>query len=217
MKCPLCGQRKGRRRCPAQDAPICSHCCGTKRRVVVACPDDCSFLGGAHAGGWEGRTTERERDHRRVGPYLAPLSAAQQQVFVVSLAGLADLARRERDADDRLVAEAVGTLRRTVETRSKGLIYEHHAQDARAQAVVLELGRLHERRDESGSVSAPPDSDLLAALKALDEALSATIGEGAGPRAFLETAGRIVSELARAPREDQGDPRSEAPRIILPG
>lgn len=30
-KCPLCGQRKGKRKCQAVEAFICSPCCGTQR------------------------------------------------------------------------------------------------------------------------------------------------------------------------------------------
>jgi hypothetical protein len=221
MKCPLCGRRKGRRRCPAKDALICSHCCGTKRRVAVPCPDDCTFLVGAHAAGWQGRTTERERDQRRIGPFLAPLSDTQAQLFLASLAGLVDSASRQRDADDRLMAEAVVTLRKTADTRGKGILYDHQAEDVRAQAVVLELNEIFERRDESGAVARPREADVASALRAVEEALSATIAENAGPTAFLETAERVVSELAQATDggddEEQEEEPAEAPRIILPG
>jgi hypothetical protein len=57
-RCPLCLKRKGRRACPAKGAAICPHCCGTKRRVEIDCPEDCVYLEGGHAGAWEGRETE---------------------------------------------------------------------------------------------------------------------------------------------------------------
>jgi len=74
--CPLCRQRKGKRACPAKGELICAQCCGTKRRVEIDCPDDCTWLGG-HAGTWEGRETERTRDLRRLAPSLERLSEAQ--------------------------------------------------------------------------------------------------------------------------------------------
>ena len=43
--CPLCGSRKGKRSCPALRTSICSACCGEKRIVEIACPDDCAYLG----------------------------------------------------------------------------------------------------------------------------------------------------------------------------
>lgn len=106
-KCPLCQRRKGRRQCPARDAQICSHCCGTKRRREIACPEDCVYLGGVHAGPWEGRTTERDRDARRLAGFLAPLSESQQQLTMLALKGAAALAARDEQVDDRLLAEAV--------------------------------------------------------------------------------------------------------------
>src|ERR1700704_4766830 len=42
--CPLCGQRKARRGCPALDKQICAVCCGTKRLVQIECPPDCAYL-----------------------------------------------------------------------------------------------------------------------------------------------------------------------------
>ncbi|OGV32499.1 MAG: hypothetical protein A2020_11945 [Lentisphaerae bacterium GWF2_45_14] len=48
-KCPFCG-RKGRRECPAQNAVICSECCGTKRISDISCSPECSYnIFGLHA------------------------------------------------------------------------------------------------------------------------------------------------------------------------
>ena len=45
MKCVHCGQRKGKRDCPALKGTICSQCCGTHRLKAIACPADCTWLG----------------------------------------------------------------------------------------------------------------------------------------------------------------------------
>src|SRR5438128_11618349 len=47
MLCPLCGQRKARRGCPALNQTICAVCCGTKRITEIACPAACGYLASA--------------------------------------------------------------------------------------------------------------------------------------------------------------------------
>ncbi len=49
MKCVHCGQRKGKRRCPALGGDICPQCCGEHRLKTIACPPDCVHLGGLAA------------------------------------------------------------------------------------------------------------------------------------------------------------------------
>jgi hypothetical protein len=199
MSCPLCRQRRGKRACPAKGESICSQCCGAKRRVEVDCPPDCVFLDGAHAGAWEGRSAERDRDARRVGPFLEGLSEAQGRLVLLSLVGLAAIRARRREVDDRLLLEAVRALRKTVETREKGILYEHQAADARAQGLAHELAELFEAKDGEGRVQAPADRDLLAALARLERAVEATLAEGDSPHAFLDTATRLAVRLGPPP------------------
>ena len=44
--CVFCGQRKGKRTCPALAGSICSTCCGQHRLSKIQCPSDCAHLGG---------------------------------------------------------------------------------------------------------------------------------------------------------------------------
>jgi hypothetical protein len=193
--CPVCRQRKGKRTCPAKEALICSHCCGTKRRVEIACPDDCVWLG-AHAGSWAGRETEITRDLRRVAPHIQGLSDAQARLFFIALVGLTQIRARRAELSDRLVHEAVQALARTAETREKGILYEHRADDLRAQALVHEIAAIFEAKDEAGAPLVRDDRDLVAALGALEKALGECLREEAGPAAFLETAGRVAARVA---------------------
>ena len=205
--CPLCAQRKGRRACPAKGASICSACCGSKRRVEIACPADCVWLDGAHDAGWDGRETERRRDARRLGPHLQRLSREQTDLFFLALVGLGALRARRRDLDDGLLAAAVTALRKTVDTRQRGILYDHQAEDLRAQGLVLELRGLFAARNEEGQPVAPADRDLAAVLAALEGALADTKREDGGRTAFLDTARRVV-----------GAPASSAapePRLVL--
>ena len=195
MSCPLCHRRKGKRACPARGASICSQCCGTKRLVEIDCPSDCIYLTGAHAPGWEGRASERQRDERRLAPHLAPLTERQGRLALLALASIGDLRGRHDELDDALLLEAVVALRKTTETRDRGVLYEHPPGDLRAREVLQDLTGLFEARGEDGVVHRPADRDLVAALRALEGALGSTIREKEGPHAFLETAARLVGRL----------------------
>jgi hypothetical protein len=199
MICPLCRKRRGKRSCPAKGEAICSQCCGTKRRVEIDCPPDCVFLDGAHAGAWEGRTADRDRDARRLGPFLEGLSEAQGRLVLLSLVGITAIRARRREIDDRLLREAVSALRRTVETREKGILYEHQAGDARAQGLAHELAGLFEAQDAEGRSHVPADRDLAEALSRLERAIEATLGEGESAHAFLDTATRLAGRLGPPP------------------
>jgi hypothetical protein len=166
--------------------------------VEIACPDDCVWLG-AHASGWGGRETEHARDVRRLVPHLRGLTEAQARLFFFALVGATDLWASRPELTDRLLHEAVKALAKTVETRERGILYEHPAQDLRAQSLVHELGAVFEAKDEEGRRQAPPDRDLAAVLKALQSAIGECLQEEAGPAAFLETAGRLAGRSA-APR-----------------
>jgi hypothetical protein len=199
MSCPVCRTRRGKRACPAKGELICSLCCGTKRLVEIDCPPDCVFLGGAHAGAWEGRRADRDRDARRVGPFLEGLSEAQGRLVLLSLVGVTAIRARRRELDDRLLLEAVQALRKTVETREKGILYDHPAADARAEALAHELGELFLARDAEGLSHAPADRDLREALARLERAIESTRREGESGHAFLDSATRLAARLGPPP------------------
>jgi hypothetical protein len=199
MSCPLCEKRKGKRLCPARGAAICSQCCGAKRVVEIDCPPDCVYLTGAHAPGWEGRAADRERDQRRLGPHVGRLTERQLQLVLLSLAGINGIRGRRADLDDAILLEAVVALRKTVETRARGVLYEHPPGDARAHELVRDLAGIFEVQDAEGTVRRPSERDLAAALRGLEGALAATVQEDEGPQAFLDTAARLVGRLGGAP------------------
>jgi hypothetical protein len=210
MRCRLCAKRKGKRACPARGAVICSQCCGTKRLVEIDCPPDCIYLTGAHAPRWEGRAAERERDERRLGPNVAGLTEGQLQLVLLSLVGVSGIRGRRPELEDAILLEAVAALRKTVETRQRGVLYEHPPGDARARELVHELGAMFEAREDDGTVRRPPDRDLAAALGGLERALAATIREKEGPQAFLDTAARLAGRLGGA------SPARPRPLIVEP-
>jgi hypothetical protein len=196
VSCPLCRERKGKRHCPAKAERICSACCGSKRLVEIDCPRDCAYLTGAHAGAWDGRETERTRDQRRLAPSLQGLSDAQAQLLLVAIVGLERLRSERRELDDRVVQHAVSALRKTLETRGHGILYDHAAEDLRAQSLLHELRGLFDSKDAEGRPVSPADADLLATLRALESLIERTLREG-GRTDFLDMASRIAADLRR--------------------
>jgi hypothetical protein len=212
--CPLCGHRKAKRACPAKSASICSVCCGTKRLVEIDCPGDCVYLTGAHAPAYDGRESDRRADLVRVAPQLERLSQDEAAVFFYLLAGMVRISAHHRDADDAQWQQAVTALRKTFETRDSGLVYEHAAEGFRAQALVREMQQVVHPPGQDRPVA--DERSLLAALRAVDGALAATLQPGASPTAFLETARRLTARLVEhGPRPAPEEP-APAPRILEP-
>ena len=110
-----------------------------------------------------------------------PLTEGQARLFFLALVGLLGLRARRPELDDHLLHEAVAALRKTVETRERGILYEHRAEDLRAQGLVPEIRALFETKDDAGATHAPDDRDLLAVLGSLRGALEECLREQAGP------------------------------------
>jgi hypothetical protein len=209
VTCPLCRERKGKRACPAKGETICAPCCGSKRLIEIDCPSDCVYLTGAHAPAWEGRETERVRDMRRIAPYVQGFSETQGHLLTIALVGLGGIRSRHRDLSDRLLLDAVVALRKTQETRGHGILYDHAAEDLRAQGLVGDLRRLFEAKDEAGKIVTPDDADLLKVLLGLEAAIGGALREG-GSADFLDTVARIADQMRR---ESAG---RRAPVIVAP-
>src|SRR5262249_60083194 len=123
----------------------------------------------------------------------------QADLLFLALVGLAGLRARRCELDDALLADALDALRKTVETRQRGILYDHQADDLRAQGLVLELRGLFQARDAEGRPVSPDDRDLAAVLGALSGALADVIRERAGAPAFLDPARRPPGAPAPAP------------------
>jgi hypothetical protein len=177
--------------------------------VDIACPEDCTYLTGAHAGAWEGRDAQQHRDLMRLAPQLQLLSDEQGRLVFLTLAGLAGIRSARRDLDDRLVEQALTALQRTIETRQRGLLYDHHPEDPRAEGLLVELKGLYQARDEAGQSVEPSDPDLLAALQELREVVAQSLQESRGPMAFLDLATRVAARMGATPAR-------QGPLIVSP-
>lgn len=172
MKCVVCGERKGKRECPAKNGLICAQCCGEKRVVEIACPADCQHLKSGQSyqsfkkyiAILESQTEPSRR--RALFDALTlwePVVAGIEETIVSFAANLRAL--RDRD-----VLEAVETVLKTLETERKGVIFEHRSANPIVQSLVREIHTdLEEARETEvpGAPRPPGLEDLVDCLKAV--------------------------------------------------
>lgn len=211
MSCPLCRSRKPRRRCPALGQAICPVCCGTKRKVEIACPVDCPYLASADAHPPAAVRKQRQRDFEFAASLVHRLTDGAYALLLT----LQDAVARYRPTtipalQDPDVAEACGALASTLETSAKGIIYEHQAQSLPAQRVVGEL-----RAVVAAAAARRPgglERDATEALRRMERgAKTAAAAFGPGATAYLDFLDRLPRELAAAaPADGGGGPEAGA-------
>ncbi|MEO2199345.1 MAG: hypothetical protein ABGY72_25110 [bacterium] len=190
--CPLCGQRRARRACPALGHHICAVCCGTKRLTEIQCPQDCGYLASAKTHPPAALQRQQERDARFVLPMIAGLSERQYQLFFLVQGTLHQLALTgDSPVDDDVIRETAQALADTYETASKGIIYEHRPASLHAERLSRELKPLLEGQEGQRPVAS--ERDLVEVLRrverAADKARAALEG---GNRAYLDLVGRLM-------------------------
>lgn len=220
VTCPLCGQRKARRACPAKGQTICPTCCATKRLREIACPPDCVYLASSRAHPPAIVQRQRERDTGFLVGLLNGLDDGQMVVLSVAQQRL----RRYRPAaipalTDADVEEAAKTMASTLETAARGIVYEHTTPSLPAQRVVT-LFRELEAEIEAKRPMTPKALGVV--FRRLEQAARTSDEQmGGGPTAFLDFVDRLSSGAAnRAGTADEPGPGApeerDPPRIILP-
>jgi hypothetical protein len=216
--CPLCGQRKARRHCPALDQQICPTCCGTKRLVEIQCPSDCPYLASSRE---HPPAAALRRQQQDVGVFvraIRDLNEQQSHLFLVVTGFLLRYDPRELQAPiDDDIADAAAALAATLETSSRGVIYEHQPASLPAQRLAASLKPLLAKAGEHGGT--PFERDAAVVLRRIEEAArQARQGDHANRRAFLDLAARVVGkDQPDSPAsETSASDASGAPRLILP-
>jgi hypothetical protein len=139
MKCVVCGKVKGKRFCPAKNGQICPTCCGEKRVLEIACPEDCQYLSSG---------LSYQLLKKRVGalqheddPLLRRKYYDVHSNYPEILTGLEEtiirFAQGLRSLRDRQVHDSVALVLKTYRTEQSGVIYEHTGSDP----IVNSLGR----------------------------------------------------------------------------
>lgn len=214
MLCPLCGQRKARRACPALREQICAVCCGTKRLTEIRCPSDCAYLATAREHPPAVAVRQQQRDVAALVGYMRDFSERQSQLFFLIATFLLRYEPPElHPLVDEDVAEASAAIAATFETASRGVIYEHRPNSLSAERLASELRPLLAKVSDQGGESARRDSAVV--LRRV-EAAAREVGRsaGGGGRAFIDLLGRVVNVRALENRETSSD--DSAPRLIIP-
>jgi hypothetical protein len=194
MLCPLCHTRKARRACPALGKDICAVCCGTKRLTEIACPPTCGYLASAREHPPAVVRRQQERDVAVLLPTIQHLSERQHQLFFLLQSVIA---RHKPEGFARLVdddvVEAAGAFAATLETASRGVIYEHGAQSLVAQRLLGEMKAvLTQLREQGARVF---DSEMAIVLRAIEQGARETRHASAdGDVAYITLMSRLLRQ-----------------------
>jgi hypothetical protein len=208
MTCPQCGQRRGKRACPALGQTICPVCCATKRLVEIRCPTDCSYLVASKAHPSATVKRRQEGDLRTLLDGMGQLSEPQLQLFfLIQSYFLRPVPGAPRPMDAE-VADAAGAVAATLETASRGVIFEHQASTAGGRRMAADLlGVLREAGRGGGSRFERESAEVL---RGIERAARPSPLAEPGQRTYLDLVTRVLRQAA--PGEAPVDP----PSLILP-
>jgi hypothetical protein len=219
MRCPICQSRQAKRKCPARGDVICAVCCATKRLVEIRCPEDCGYLTAARQHPAAVTQRQREHDMAMLWPALAGLTERQSHFFFlfqsIAVRQPSDPLRPLVDAD---VADAAASLATSLETSSRGVIYEQAPTSLPAQALASDLRRaFDEIAAQAGGPRSPLERDAARALKGIEEA-ARRVGPLVGyeRRGFLDLLERVLAPPAGTARSEDRAVEPSPGSIILP-
>ena len=217
-RCPLCGQRRARRACPALGHQICAVCCGTKRLVEISCPSDCSYLLTSKSHPPAAVQRQKERDVVFLLPMLQGLTDRQHQLLLLVQSHLCSDRPDGATVVDDDVMHAVKALAETFETASRGIIYEHPAGLVSAERLSTDLKTLIETRRSEGLQI--PDTDAAIVMRRIEHAARDARASLPGDKtAYVGMLKRIL----RDPGTERSEARSSDPAgtdahgVIIPG
>lgn len=217
MACPACGQRKAKRACPALAQTICTVCCATKRLVEIDCPADCGHLAASREHPAAVVRRQQERDVAVLLPAIDKLTERQHQLFFVFNTVIA---RHKPEGFARLldddVADAAAALGSTLETASRGVIYEHQPQSVVAQRLAREIqNALVEMREQGATIY---DGEAAIALRAIERGARDTRKAAPGETAYLDLMGRLLQGIRAARSSAAAEEPAAGPpsSLILP-
>lgn len=209
MLCPQCGRRRAKRACPALRQDICAVCCGTKRLVEIRCPADCVHLAAARQHPAAAVRRQHEADLHTLMAALGPMSEGQLQLFfLIQSYLLKPPPAGTPRLVDREVADAATAVAATLETASRGVIFEHRAETPAGQRLAAELQAVLAEAGKGGGSRF--EREAATVLRAVARAAGEPVGKAAAARTYLDLVGRILREGSPEPTQP------EPPTIILP-
>ena len=214
MVCPLCGERKTKRGCPALGKVICAVCCGTKRLTEINCPSDCVYLTSAKAHPPAIVQRQLEHDRALLLPLLGGMSERQARIFLMFAALIA---RHESDAFQKLrdedVAFAADALAATLETAARGIVYDHRPATLPAERVLTELKALVADITKEGGTALERDASI--ALRRI-QAAATEIAKTGGGSGFQPLLVRLLLPPGGTSAAGDETPTAPASSLIIP-
>lgn len=213
-KCVYCGDRKGKRPCPALNGSICSQCCGEHRMTRIACHPDCVYLD-ANSEYQEKRLGDRfgqERKDFYRGLFETGGEKAAALFNTVEVVTFSYFHGR-RDGQDAEVLAAIQALRRSLSPL--------HIPSGPPQVFAEQLRKEYEAfvKQQQGT-SAQQMLDQQLAADVLDRALAfiaAFSGQTLQSRRFLTGLTGFIRTHHPEIAEHLAAQSQEGGRIVLPG
>lgn len=210
MTCKLCNKRPVKRACPALREQICAVCCATKRLVEIACAEDCRYLESAQRHPAAVVKKQIDTDVTKLMGTIGRLSEQQLQLFFLLqsmvLSYKPEGLTRLVDAD---VALACGALAKSLETSSKGVIFEESTGSVVAEALRRSLKPVIDEVTKGGGSQV--EREVAMVLRGMERGAR---HDGnlipAGDTSYLELVGRVFQQRPQAPRPP------DKPLIVLP-
>ena len=212
MKCVVCGERKGKRSCPAKRALICAQCCGEKRILEIDCPESCEYLKA-------GREREASQNYSRHLKPSDPVNAKKYEyVFsnhedVISSLEyvIAEERRSSRSVTDILAAEAVSLVLQTLQTEQNGVLYDRTSSNLEVEGLRRRLrDRIQALRNPEEPVqTALKLGDAVACLEVIRDVLESHIRSGPLSGSYVNFLARLLPARSRV--------ESGGSSIIIPG
>ena len=217
MICPLCKKRPAKRACPALRHDICTVCCATKRLVEITCTEDCRYLESAQRHPAAVIKRQIDADVTVLMATIGRLSEQQLQLFFLlqsmilsykpeTISALSvPSAARLTDPD---VALAAGALASSLETASKGLIFEEATGSVVAEGLRRALKPVIDEVTKSGGSRV--EREVAFVLRGLERGAKHEGGHiPAGETAYLELVARVFQQRPKATEPSK-------PLIVMP-
>ncbi|MEO0102942.1 MAG: hypothetical protein ABIK81_04495 [candidate division WOR-3 bacterium] len=126
MLCELCQKRRGKRDCPATGNLICNECCGTRRRKLISCPDNCQYLQKSRDYFQEKILTEYEMKTRKI--FFSFFQKLEGKIVELQKTRLTDLTDAE-------VEEALEQNLANLNLKKKVIVYEYKSVNPKVQIL----------------------------------------------------------------------------------
>lgn len=210
VTCPVCRKRPAKRACPGLRQEICTVCCATKRLVEIACPEDCRYLESAQRHPAAAIKRQIDGDIAILMATIGRLSEQQLQLFFLLqsmvLSHQPDGLARMTDSD---VALATGALAASLETASKGLIFEEATASVPAEGLRRALKPVIEEVTKSGGSRA--EREVAVVLRGMERGARHQGGHiPDGETTYLELVGRVFQQRPKQPKP------ADKPLIVMP-